>query len=79
MPKFTDPDGDGTDHSTGWRYSTSKLWQECVKLGDILRSELGLEVGELDYNGSKFFKESFINPPRLGALVKEEHVNNTIE
>jgi len=79
MPKFADPEGDGMDHSTGWRYSTSKLWLECVKLGDILRSELGLEIGELDYNGSKFFKESFINPPRLGALVKEEHVNNTIE
>jgi hypothetical protein len=48
-------------------------------LGEVLRSELALEIGELDYNSSKFFKESFINPPRLGALVKEDQVLNSTE
>jgi hypothetical protein len=78
-PRFTDNSGDGICRATGWKYSTSTLWSEIVKLGDQLRHELGLEVAELDYNGSKFFKESFINPPRLGALVREDQVDNTIE
>lgn len=79
VSRFTDDSGDGLCRATGWKYSTSKLWSEIVKLGEVLRSELGLEIGELDYNSSKFFKESFINPPRLGALVKEDQVHNSTE
>ena len=78
-PRFTDSDGDSVCNATGWRYSSTKLWGEIVKLGNILRSELGLEIAELDANGSKFFKESFINPPRLGALVREDQVHNSTE
>ena len=78
-PRFTDSDGDSVCNATGWRYSSIKLWGEIVKLGNILRSELGLEIAELDANGSKFFKESFINPPRLGALVREDQVHNSTE
>jgi hypothetical protein len=78
-PRFTDDNGDSICNATGWKYSSSKLWSEIVKLGNILRSDLGLELAELDYNGSKFFKESFINPPRLGALVREDQVHNSTE
>lgn len=78
-PRFTDDNGDSVCRATGWKYSSSKLWSEIVKLGNVLRSDLGLELAELDYNGSKFFKESFINPPRLGALVREDQVHNSTE
>jgi hypothetical protein len=69
---------DGLCKGTGWTYSIEKLKQEIYKLGQDLRNRLDLEIAELDQNGSRFFKESFINPPRLGAMVKESHVNNTI-
>jgi hypothetical protein len=64
--------------STGWTYDKKKLQDEIFKLGEALRVNLGLEIAELDVNGSKMFKESWINPPRLGALVKENQVDNTI-
>lgn len=65
--------------ATGWVYDKKRLQDEIFKLGEILRSKLGFEIAELDANGSKFFKESWINPPRLGVLVKESQVNDTIE
>ena len=64
--------------STGWTYDKKKLQDEIFKLGESLRVNLGLEIAELDINGSRMFKESWINPPRLGALVKENQVDNTI-
>ena len=64
--------------ATGWTYDKKKLQDEIFKLGEALRVKLGLEIAELDVNGSKMFKESWINPPRLGALVKENQVDNTI-
>jgi hypothetical protein len=65
-------------NATGWVYDKQKLSAEIFKLGEILRSQLGLEVAELDANGSRMFKESWINPPRLGVLVKESQVDDTI-
>jgi hypothetical protein len=65
--------------ATGWVYDKKKLQDEIFKLGEVLRSRLGFEIAELDINGSKFFKESWINPPRLGALIKETQVDNSIE
>ena len=65
-------------NSTGWTYDADKLKKEIFKFGESLRTRLGLEVAELDVNGSRMFKESFINPPRLGALVKENEVDNSI-
>jgi len=65
--------------ATGWTYDKRKLQDEVFKLGEVLRTRLGLEIAELDANGSKFFKESWINPPRLGAMVKESQVENSIE
>jgi hypothetical protein len=64
--------------ATGWVYDKKKLQDEIFKLGEALRTNLGLEVAELDPNGSRMFKESWINPPRLGAMVKENQVDNTI-
>lgn len=64
--------------ATGWMYNKKKLETEIFKLGEILRLKLNLEIAELDSNGSKFFKESWINPPRLAALVKENEVENSV-
>lgn len=77
QPQFQD-DTDTKCNATGWNYNKNKLTNEIFKLGEILRSKLGLEIAELDYNGSKFFKESWINPPRLSALVKEDQVDNSV-
>jgi hypothetical protein len=76
QPQF---EGDsGKCNATGWTYDADKLKKEIYKFGQELRTKLNLEVAELDSNGSKMFKESFINPPRLGALVKESQVDNSI-
>lgn len=68
----------GRCNATGWNYDPEKLKKEIYKFGQELRTNLNLEVAELDINGSRMFKESFINPPRLGALVKESQVDNSI-
>lgn len=75
-PQF---EGDtGKCNATGWTYDVDKLKKKIFTFGEALRTNLGLEVAELDVNGSKMFKESWINPPRLGALVKESEVDNSI-
>jgi hypothetical protein len=76
QPQFSG--GSERCNATGWVYDKQKLIAEIFKLGEILRSQLGLEIAELDVNGSRMFKESWINPPRLGALVKENQVDNSI-
>ena len=77
QPQFTG--GSEICKATGWTYDKKKLQDEIFKLGEVLRTRLNLEIAELDANGSKFFKESWINPPRLGALVKESQVENSIQ
>jgi hypothetical protein len=76
-PQFSDGGTDICEHS-GWMYNKKKLESEIFKLGELLRSKLGMEIAELDENGSRFFKESWINPPRLAALVKESDVENSV-
>lgn len=76
MPQFSG--GSERCNATGWVYDKQLLQDEIFKLGEILRSQLGLEIAELDANGSRMFKESWINPPRLGVLVKESQVDDTI-
>lgn len=65
-------------NATGWTYDADLLKKKIFTFGETLRGQLGLELAELDSNGSKMFKESWINPPRLGALVKESEVDNGI-
>ena len=38
-----------------------------VQLGETLRAGLGMQIGEMDANTSKFFKIVYINPPRVGS------------
>jgi hypothetical protein len=60
-----------------WNYA--KLQEESNKLGYDIRSELDLEIADLGKEGSRFFKEVYINPSRLGAQVREDQVEDTLE
>ena len=55
-------------------YNENLLLQEIKNLGNILRKDLRVEISELDVNGSKFFKETFINPARTNPLIREDQV-----
>jgi hypothetical protein len=63
---------------TGYRYNAQKLLEETSSLGNKLRSELDLEIADLDKNGSHFFKTSYVNPVRTAPMIREEDVVNEI-
>jgi hypothetical protein len=54
--------------------SEEQLRQETRKLGVILQNELNLDIADLDVNGSKFFKSTYVNPNRLGPMIRETQV-----
>jgi len=64
---------------TGWTWSNDTLKQEIKKLGMELRSKANLQIAELDETGSRFFKESYINPNRLGPMIREDQVVEGVE
>ena len=49
-----------------------------VELGSILRGELDLEISDLGSDGSRFFKKVYKNPHRLGAMIREDQVDDSI-
>jgi hypothetical protein len=71
---------DGTElcPRTGYNWDPIKLKAETVRLGNELRSNLDLEIADLDWSGSRFFKTTYKNPARLGAMIKETEVVDTI-
>jgi hypothetical protein len=72
---------DGTElcPRTGFSWDPVRLKAETVRLGNELRSELDLEIADIGYEGSRFWKTVYRNPSRLGAQVREDQVNDTIE
>jgi len=46
--------------------------RHTVNVGDTLRTRLGMQLGEVDANASKFFKRVYVNPPRVGVNVTEK-------
>ena len=60
-----------------WNYET--LQNESNKLGYELRSKLNLEIADLGKEGSRFFKKVYINPSRMGAQIREDQVEDTLE
>jgi len=60
--------------ATGWTWDQAKLKEEIKRLGNELRTRANLQIAELDENASRFFKENYINPNRLGPMIKEEQV-----
>jgi hypothetical protein len=79
MPQFADEDGDMICPATGYKYNSKKLKEETMRLGRILQDELDLEIADMDEKASRFFKEVYVNPSRLGAQVREDQVDGTLE
>lgn len=57
--------------SRDFEYDHNQLRQIIKALGTELRRDLGLEVGELDANNSRFFKATFTQLPRTGTYITE--------
>ena len=62
-----------------WNGTAQNFGMHPAELGKSLRRELDLEIADLDAEGSKFFTSVYINPARVGAMVKEQDVINEIE
>lgn len=64
---------------TGTRWNYDAVLAASNELGYMLRRELELEIADLGKEGSKFFKSVYVNPSRLGAQVREDQVEDTLE
>ena len=78
LPKFQDND-DQLCSRTGTRWNYDSVLQASTQLGYELRRELDLEIADLGKEGSRFFKRVYVNPSRLGAQVREDQVEDTLE
>ena len=70
--------GDDICAKTGYRWNRQLLLSETKRLGLELRREIDLEIADLDEVGSRFFKATYVNPSRLGAMVRESEVEQYI-
>jgi len=43
--------------------------EKIIETGNVLRSDIGMQIGEITANASKFFKRVYINPSRVEELV----------
>ena len=77
LPEFAD--GDELCKRTGATWNKAHLKQATVDLGVKLRKELDLEIADIGSEGSRFFKEVYINPSRLGAQVREDQVEDSLD
>jgi hypothetical protein len=75
-PKFLG--GDQLCPRTGMEWDSYKLKQETIRLGEELRSKLDLEISDVGITGSRFFKTTYNNPARLGPMIREHEVVDTI-
>lgn len=71
--------GDELCINTGMRWDIAKLKDKTTELGYDLRKQLNLKIADMGVEGSAFFKEVYINPSRLGAQVREDQVEDTLE
>jgi hypothetical protein len=70
--------GDDICAKTGYRWNRQLLLSEIKRLGTELRREIDLEIADLDKVGSRFFKATYVNPSRLGPMVREDQVEQYI-
>ena len=64
---------------TGYSWDKDKLKAKTIELGKELRSTLDLEIADVGAEGSRFWKTVYRNPSRLGAMVREDQVQDTID
>jgi len=78
LPNFQEnPDQLCKRTGTQWNYKAVE--DESIRLGIELRKVLDLEIADLGKEGSRFFKEVYINPSRMGAQIREDQVVDTLE
>jgi hypothetical protein len=65
-------------HNTGYQWDKAALAQATESLGIQCRDELDLVIADLDTQGSKFFKEVYVNPARVPPMTREQDVVNEI-
>lgn len=63
---------------TGYSWDPELLRARTIEIGNELRGKLDLEIADLGVAGSRFFKHVYKNPHRLGAMVRETDVEDTI-
>ena len=76
------PDFEGGDQMcvrTGMRWDKEKLLAETLEMGDELRSKLKLNIADMGPEGSRFFKEVYVNPIRMAPQIREDQVDYTLE
>lgn len=76
------PEFEGGDEMcvrTGMRWNKDLLQEKTLDYGVKIRKELRLPIADLGVEGSEFFKEVYINPSRMGAQVREDQVEDSIE
>ena len=78
LPNFQDND-DQLCKRTGMRWNYNSVLEESQRLGFELRRDLDLEIADLGKEGSRFFKEVYVNPSRMGAQIREDQVEDTLE
>ena len=78
LPQFQTND-DQMCRRTGTRWNYKAVQDASDELGIQLRRDLNLEIADLGVEGSRFYKEVYINPSRLGAQVREDQVEYTLE
>ena len=77
FPQFEN--GDQLCPRTGMMWDSNKLKTQTVSLGKDLRGKLDLEIADLGLEGSRFFKTVYKNPARLGAMIRETEVVDSLE
>jgi len=65
--------------STGYKYDAALLLEKIEELGDIIRSQLHLDIAEFNAESSKFFKTVYINPARVDPMWREDETEDTLE
>lgn len=70
-PIFDDITSEHVCDKTGYSWDNNALKDAIIDIGKDLRKHLDLEIADLDEQGSRFFKKSYVNPPRLNSLARE--------
>lgn len=78
LPNF-EANNDQLCPRTGMKWNYDTLQKESNRLGYEIRSKLDLEIADLGKEGSRFFKKVYVNPSRMGAQIREEQVEDTLE
>ena len=71
--------GDQMCDKTGYTWNMYELEENILELGEQIETHLGLEIADLNNQGSRFFKEVYINPARVPPMVQETEVTNEID